>query len=95
MIKVLIEREIAEGMSHYYDSTVRRVIRSVNAAPGCIGGESLKETHNRHRRIIWSKWDTVEDWEHWYASEERRRVLSEIRPLLVGSERIIVLEAMH
>ncbi|MGB1189493.1 MAG: antibiotic biosynthesis monooxygenase family protein [Pseudomonadales bacterium] len=95
MIKVLIEREIAEGMSEYYDRTVRRVIQTVNAAPGCLGGESLKETQNTHRRIVWSKWNNISDWQTWYASDERRRVLSEITPLLVGSERITVLEAMH
>ncbi len=95
MIKVLIEREIAEGMSQYYDQTVRRVIQTVNAAPGCLGGESLKETQNTHRRIVWSQWNNVSDWEKWVASDERRRVLAEIRPLLVGSERITVLEEMH
>ena len=95
MIKVLIERQIAEGLAHYYDCTIRRVIHSVNEAPGCLGGESLKETGNSHRRIILSKWDRLVDWQAWYASDERRRVLTEIGPLLESSERITIIEAMH
>ena len=71
------------------------MIHSVNEAPGCLGGESLKETENSHRRIILSKWERLEDWQAWYGSDERRRVLTEIGPLLESSERITILEAMH
>ena len=45
MIKVLIERQIAEGLAHYYDCTIRRVIHSVNEAPGCLGGEFSQKNH--------------------------------------------------
>jgi len=95
MIKVLIERQIAEGMDHYYDSTIRRVIESVNQAPGCLGGESLKAAHNQHRRVVLSNWESLSHWQRWYASAERRRVLVEINPLLEGSERVTILEPTH
>ncbi len=92
MIRVLIERNIAPGMENYYDSTIKRVVGQVVAAPGCIGGESLKDTANPGRRIVMSKWENLQHWEAWLASAERREVLREIGPLLEGPEKITLLE---
>lgn len=92
MIRVLIERTIAEGLEHYYDCTIKRVVSQVVEAPGCIGGESLKDRANPRRRIVMSKWQSVEDWENWYQSRHRKQVLSEIMPLLEGGEKVYMLE---
>ena len=92
MIRVLIERNIAQGHEHYYDCTVKRMVSQVVKAPGCIAGESLKDSKNSHRRIVMSKWDTVEDWENWFRSVERKQVVAEISPLLDGGEKITMLE---
>ncbi|MFP6807960.1 MAG: antibiotic biosynthesis monooxygenase family protein [Pseudomonadales bacterium] len=92
MIRVLIERTIAQGLEHYYDCTVKRVVSQVIKAPGCITGESLRDSKNSNRRIVLSKWKTIEDWEKWFHSFERKQVLAEISPLLEGGERITMLE---
>ena len=95
MIRVLIERKIAQGLEHYYDCTVKRTISQVVRAPGCITGESLKDPSNPGRRIIMSKWESLEDWETWLHSAERKHVVTELAPLLEGSERITMLELTH
>jgi len=92
MIRVLIERYIAEGLEHYYDYTIRRTISQVEQAPGCISGESLVDRYDRRRRIVMSTWKSVEDWENWFRSEERRQVVAEISPMLDGREKITMLE---
>lgn len=92
MIRVLIERYIAEGHEHYYDSTIRRTISQVQQAPGCLSGESLIDKGDSRRRIVMSKWRSEADWENWYRSDERRQVVSEIAPLLEGGEKIMMLE---
>lgn len=92
MIRILIERRIAQGLEHYYDCTVKRTISQVVHAPGCIAGESLKDTQDPRRRIIMSKWESLEDWQNWLHSPERKNVLSELAPLLDGNERITMLE---
>ena len=92
MIRVLIERNIAQGHEHYYDSTIKRVVSKVIKAPGCIAGESLKDSKNSHRRIVMSKWESIEDWENWYRSAERKQVVAEISPLLEDGEKITMLE---
>ena len=95
MIRILIERRIAQGLEHYYDGTVKRTISQVGRAPGCIAGESLKDTQDPSRRIIMSKWESVEDWQNWLHSLERKNVVSELAPLLDGNERITMLEHTH
>ena len=92
MIRVLIERYIAEGHEHYYDSTIRRTISQVQQAPGCLSGASLIDKGDSRRRIVMSKWRSEADWENWYRSDERRQVVSEIAPLLEGREKIMMLE---
>jgi heme-degrading monooxygenase HmoA len=92
MIRVLIERRIAEGLEHYYDCTIKRTVSTVTKAPGCISGESLKDSRNPNRRIVMSKWTSKEHWDNWFHSDERRNVISEITPMLEGSEKITMLE---
>ena len=95
MIRVLIERNVAPGLENYYDSTIKRTVSSVIKAPGCLSGESLKDPQNPRRRIVMSKWQSREDWDHWYFSDERRQVISEITPMLEGSETVTLLELTH
>ena len=92
MIRVLIERNIAEGLEHYYDCTIKRTVSTVVRAPGCISGESLKDANNTKRRIVMSKWSSKEDWDNWFRSQERRNVIREITPMLEGREKITMLE---
>ena len=92
MIRVLIERRIAEGLADYYDKTIKRTVSAVVAAPGCISGESLKDSNNVNRRIVMSKWESMEDWQSWYRSDARRNVIAEITPMLEEREKITLLE---
>ncbi len=92
MIRVLIERYIAEGLEHYYDSTIKRTISRVEQAPGCISGEAMVDTNDRRRRIVMSKWTSAEAWEAWFQSPERKEVITEIAPLLESEEKITMLE---
>jgi heme-degrading monooxygenase HmoA len=71
MIRVLIERNIAEGLEHFYDCTIKRTVSAVIRAPGCISGESLVDTNNSNRRFVMSKWNSKLDWDNWFHSVER------------------------
>ena len=95
MIRVLIERNVAPGLEHYYDATIIRTVSGVVSAPGCLSGESLKDANNPGRRIVMSKWESLADWERWFYSEERRTLVAEIIPMLEGSEKITLLELTH
>ena len=95
MIRVLIERNVAPGLEHYYDATIKRTVSSVVKAEGCLSGESLKDPSNPRRRIVMSKWQSRDDWDRWFFSAERRQVIAEITPMLEGTEKITLLELTH
>ena len=92
MIRVIIERYIAESMETTYDAQAREALRNAIDIPGFISGESLKDDHNPRHRVIVSTWRSTADWYRWYASSERREKIDRIRPLLEADERITVLE---
>jgi len=74
MIRVAIERNIAKGLECYYDYTIRRLVTNTVRAPGCVSGESLKDSNKTTRRIVISKWNSKADWDKWFYSSELRYV---------------------
>ena len=92
MIRVIIERYIAEAMESTYDAQARQALRNAVEIPGFISGESLKDEYNSRHRVILSTWRSTAKWYRWYDSTERREKINRIRPLLESDERITVLE---
>lgn len=92
MIRVFIERVIAEGLDKNYEEAIRHTLKTVLEAPGYISGESLTDVHQPNHRIIITNWTSVQAWEQWYKSSERREALNAITPILQTEEKITVLE---
>lgn len=92
MIRVIIERQIAETLEGIYEQRARSVLQQAVEVPGFISGESLKGTNNANHRVILSSWRSVADWYRWYQSPQRRAMMADLAPMLDGQERIMVLE---
>ncbi|WP_226647678.1 antibiotic biosynthesis monooxygenase family protein [Microbulbifer variabilis] len=92
MIYVLIEREIAAEMQSSYEEAARRILTSAYRTVGFIEGQTYIERGNPLRRFTLSKWQSELHWQHWYTSEDRRAQMAQLDPLLVGQERITILE---
>ena len=94
MVRVLIERRIAEGMVESFHQTLREMRREAIHTPGYISGESLRNTKDHHHFAVLSTWNSVHAWEAWNRSEARRKVMARIGPMLAESERITVFEPL-
>lgn len=92
MIRVFIERVIAESLEKNYEKAIRHTLKTVLEAPGYISGESLTDIHKPNHRIIITNWTSIQAWDHWYQSQARRDALNEIKPILQTEEKITVLE---
>ncbi|MDX1589218.1 MAG: antibiotic biosynthesis monooxygenase family protein [Oleiphilaceae bacterium] len=92
MIRVIIERQIAETLEAAYEQRARSVLQQAVEVPGFISGESLKNSNNPNHRVILSTWRSAADWYRWYQSQERRSMMAELNPMLDGQERIMILE---
>lgn len=92
MIRVLIERHIAESLESAYEERSRKVLQRAVAAPGFISGETLVDKNDPNHRITLANWRSETDWNRWYLSEDRRNLMTELIPMMDKDEAITVLE---
>ncbi|MEA1081725.1 antibiotic biosynthesis monooxygenase family protein [Marinobacter qingdaonensis] len=92
MIRVLIERHIAETLEDAYEQRARKVLQQAISAPGFISGETLSDSHDPNHRITLANWRSEADWDRWYRSQERRDLMSELVPMMDREEIITVLQ---
>ncbi len=94
MIRVIIEREVAEGLEKYYEKAVAELLNVITAAPGYLSGESLAEIHRPNHYVVITRWSNEDAWNRWFHSAERQQVLSAIRPFLQNDEKFTVLKQL-
>lgn len=92
MIRVLIERHIAESLESAYEQQSRKVLQHSVAQPGFISGETLVDKHDRNHRITLSNWRSEADWRRWYKSRERHDLMTQLIPMMDKEETVMVLE---
>jgi len=92
MIRVVIERRLAESGEELIQHTMRDLRREAIHQPGYVSGETLRDTANPHHFVILSTWRTREDWETWANSVRRREIEDQIGQMLAEPERITVCE---
>ena len=92
MIKVIIEREIEPDMESTYEHVIKNTLKAILEAPGYLSGATYKDAQHVHRRFIITNWRSLDDWQEWTNSHERKRVLGEVLPVL-KHEKISVLTA--
>lgn len=92
MIRVLIERQIIDGLEQPYSDAVTGMMQAIVRAPGFLSGESLRDVSRPQHHFILSAWQSRAAWERWLFSARRRQALDAIRPFLEEPERITILE---
>ena len=97
MIRVIIEREIAEGLEQFYESAIADLLDVMANARGYVSGESSVEIHRPNRYVVITRWTDEAAWNHWYQSSERQELLNVIRPFLLNEEKFTLLKqlSMH
>jgi len=50
--------------------------------PGYISGETLRSLDNPEDYLVFSKWETADDWKKWFNSKERRNIQGEVDSLI-------------
>ncbi len=93
MIRVIIERVIAESLEANYEDLAMEILQRAVRAPGFISGEAMQElSHPRHRFVL-CKWRSAADWSVWYASTERRELMDKLNLMLEHEEKVTLLES--
>ena len=92
MIRVIIERRVAEEMEIPYQKLMREIRQCALHLPGYISGETLRDSSNPHHYVTISTWRTRGEWDAWAVSHERQSATDQIAPMLIEPERLIILE---
>ncbi|GAA0785923.1 antibiotic biosynthesis monooxygenase family protein [Marinobacterium sediminicola] len=92
MIRVLIERHVADELSKHYEQASRETLQKAMHFPGFISGEALHNTSDPNHRVILATYRSENDWLLWQASDERREMMDQINPMLETEEKITVFE---
>lgn len=92
MIRVIIERFIAESLEANYEDTAKQTLQKAVRAPGFISGESLKDIQNERHRVVLCNWRSLQDWQAWQMSQERKDMMDTLNLMLEREEKITVLE---
>jgi len=94
MIRVIIEREITEGLEQFYQSAIANLLEVMAAAPGYLSGESLVEIHRPNHYLVVTRWTDEAAWNRWFHSAERQDMTDRIRPFLQQDERVKLLRQL-
>lgn len=92
MIKVIIERKVIPGAERHYQRAVSHLLSEIQLAPGYISGETYQELDRPNHFIVIANWQSLDHWQRWLISRERRAVVSEISPYMEEEETFMVLE---
>ena len=83
-VKILIKRKFKDGNMQ---AASRFLINTRTAAmkqPGYISSENLRNLDDRDQIVVVSMWETIEAWETWRNSEERKAIVAEFENYYVG-----------
>ncbi len=94
MIKVIIERVVAEGLEVPYEKTVVDLLTVMTRARGYISGESLVDVRQANHYVVVARWSDVASWDNWFHSEDRKQVAETIAPFLQTDEKFTVLQQL-
>ncbi|RLT98115.1 antibiotic biosynthesis monooxygenase family protein [Ketobacter sp.] len=92
MIKVLIERTVAEGLEGNYEHTIVELLTHAENSPGYLGGESYRDAKRPNHYVVISLWESVNAWQLWFRSSARMDMLKKIGMFLQEPERFTILE---
>ena len=81
-VKILIKRTVTESSFEGLDNLMRRMRSVCLMQPGYILGQTLKRLDKPGEFLVVSVWESLEDWENWLNSSERREIQVEIDRLL-------------
>jgi len=73
-VKVFIQRPIKEGKDGEAFVLLKKLRSNAINQPGYVTGETLVSTDDPQEMVVIGTWQSMEDWEKWKGSEERKAI---------------------
>ena len=95
MIRVIIEREVAEGLEEFYETAIANLLDVMAGARGYLSGESLVDIHRPNHYVVVTRWTDETAWNKWFISGARQQLLDAISPFLLADEKFTLMKQLH
>jgi len=82
-VKILIQRKVKLGEEKKLNEIVRELRSKAMHAEGFISGETLRAIEDLSVHLVISTWKTIEAWNVWINSPERKAIQEKMDVLLV------------
>ena len=85
-VKILIKRRLPmdKAKAQYIVSIFRQLRMIALEQEGYISSETLRNMENPQEFLVISTWRSLEDWQRWFNSNQRRELHSKVDMLLEG-----------
>jgi heme-degrading monooxygenase HmoA len=85
-VKILIKRRLPldKAKAQYIVSIFRQLRMIALEQEGYISSETLRSMENPQEFLVISTWRSLEDWQKWYNSNQRKELHSKVDMLLDG-----------
>jgi quinol monooxygenase YgiN len=87
-VKVLIQRKITPGKENELGEAIKDIRFRVVQAQGFISGETLRSVEDPSIHLVISAWKSIEDWNSWVNTAERKAFEETIAAVLAEPEKI-------
>jgi heme-degrading monooxygenase HmoA len=81
-VQVIIKRKFKVDNPEELIPLLTELRIRAKAQPGYISGETLRSLDNPEDYLVFSKWETADDWNKWLHSKERRDIQGEVDSLI-------------
>jgi heme-degrading monooxygenase HmoA len=80
-VKIFIKRKFSKDEEKKLFKHIREIRSLVPQQPGYISGEYLKSIGDSKEIVTISSWFSLEDWQTWYESGQRKEIESRINAI--------------
>jgi heme-degrading monooxygenase HmoA len=91
-VKILIERKITPGRESEVRELTSKLRSMAIEAPGYISGQTLRSVEDPTIHLVISTWRSIEDWNSWLATSQRRALQENMDFMLEHPPRIAIYE---
>jgi len=83
-VKILIKRRLPAEKAQYIVSIFRQIRMLAIEQEGYISSETLRSVENPQEFLVISTWQSLEHWQKWFNSSQRKELHSKVDMLLEG-----------
>jgi heme-degrading monooxygenase HmoA len=83
-VKILIKRRLPLDKADYIIAIFRQLRMLAIEQEGYISSETLRNIENPQEFLVISTWRSLEDWQRWFNSSQRKELHSKVDMLLEG-----------